>query len=80
MIQIVGSINRCVLGSADMKQETQEVIKSGMDALSVFTMIGALVEVLPSIAALFTIVWTGIRIYETDTVKKLIQDWKNRAK
>lgn len=63
-----------------MKQETQEVIKSGMDALSVFTMIGALVEVLPSIAALFTIVWTGIRIYETDTVKKLIQDWKNRAK
>ena len=63
-----------------MKQETQEVIKSGMDALSVFTMIGALVEVLPSIAALFTIVWTGIRIYESETVKKFIQDWKNRAK
>ena len=51
-----------------------------MDALSVFTMVGALVEVLPSIAALFTIVWTGIRIYETETVKKFIQDWKNRAK
>jgi hypothetical protein len=63
-----------------MKQETQEVIKSCMDALSVFTMIGALVEVLPSIAALFTIVWTGIRIYESETVKKFIQDWKNRAK
>lgn len=63
-----------------MKQETQEVVKSGMDALSVFTMVGALVEVLPSIAALFTIVWTGIRIYETETVKKFIQDWKNRAK
>ena len=63
-----------------MKQETQELAKSGMDALSVFTMVGALVEVLPSIAALFTIVWTGIRIYETDTVKKFIQDWKNRAK
>ena len=63
-----------------MKQETQEVMKSGMDALSVFTMLGALVQVLPSIAALFTIVWTGIRIYESDTVKKFIQDWKNRAK
>jgi len=63
-----------------MKHETQEVIKSGMDALSVFTMLGALVEVLPSIAALFTIVWTGIRIYESETVKKFIQDWKNRAK
>jgi hypothetical protein len=63
-----------------MKQETQEVMKSGMDALSVFTMLGALVDVLPSIAALFTIVWTGIRIYESETVKKFIQDWKNRAK
>ena len=63
-----------------MKQETQEVVKSGMDALSVFTMLGALVQVLPSIAALFTIVWTGIRIYETDTVKNFVAKWKDRAK
>jgi hypothetical protein len=26
---------------------------------------------LPEIAALFTIVWTGIRIYETDTIQKI---------
>lgn len=63
-----------------MKHETQEVVKAGMDAVSVFTMIGALVEVLPAIAALVTIIWTGIRIYESDTVKKLIEKWKNRAK
>ena len=63
-----------------MKQETAEAMKTGADVLSVFTMIGALVEVLPSIAALFTIVWTGIRIYESETVKDLIAKWKNRAK
>lgn len=63
-----------------MKVETQEAMKTGADVLSVFTMIGALVEVLPSIAALFTIVWTGIRIYESETVKDLIAKWKNRAK
>ena len=63
-----------------MKPETQEAMKTGADVLSVFTMVGALVEVLPSIAALFTIVWTGIRILETDTVKNIIKRWKDRAK
>jgi hypothetical protein len=33
-------------------------------------------NMLPAIAALFTIIWTGIRIYETKTV----QGWINRAK
>ena len=62
-----------------MKVETQEAVKTGADVLSVFTMVGALVEVLPSIAALFTIVWTGIRIYESETVKAFVAKWKNRA-
>ena len=42
------------------------------DAVSVGTVVGTLAGVLPSIAALFTIVWTSIRIYETDTVQKLL--------
>lgn len=48
---------------------TQDWLKSVLDALSVVTVVGALVDILPAIAALFTIVWTGIRILETDTVK-----------
>jgi hypothetical protein len=48
-----------------------EVGKQILDVLSVATVIGALVDILPSIAALFTIVWTGLRIWETDTVRKL---------
>lgn len=63
-----------------MKQETQEVVKAVGDALSVFTVVGTLVDMLPSVAALFTIVWTTIRIYESETVQGYIARRKNRAK
>jgi len=46
--------------------------KHVLDALSVVTVVGTLVNILPSIAALFTIVWTGIRIWETQTVQGLL--------
>jgi len=42
------------------------------DAVSIVTVVGTLAQVLPSIAAIFTIVWTSIRIYETDTIQKLL--------
>jgi FtsH-binding integral membrane protein len=52
-----------------MKHEVSESTKHAVDALSVVTVVGTLVEFLPAIAAVFTIVWTGIRIWETDTIK-----------
>jgi hypothetical protein len=60
-----------------MTQHSDE-IKHIADGLSIMTVIGTLAEILPAIAALFTIVWTGFRIYETDTV----QGWlgKNKGK
>jgi hypothetical protein len=51
----------------------QEATKTAVDALSFMTVLGTLMDVLPSIAALFTIIWTGIRIYETETVQKFIR-------
>lgn len=45
-------------------------VKNGVDALSVVTVLGTLAELLPAVAALFTIVWTVIRIYETETVRR----------
>jgi len=44
-------------------------VKHIADGLSIMTVIGTLAEILPAVAALFTIVWTGFRIYETDTVQ-----------
>lgn len=43
------------------------------DAVSIVTVLGALAAWLPPIAALFTIVWTAIRIYETETVKRWLR-------
>ena len=48
-----------------------ETAKNVVDALSIMTVVGTLVEMLPSVAAVFTIVWTGIRIWETETVQNL---------
>jgi hypothetical protein len=59
-----------------MKEHLTESTKHVLDGLSVITVLGALVDILPAVAALFTIVWTGIRIYETKTV----QGWISHAK
>ena len=50
-----------------------EGVKHVADALSVTTMLGTLFQMLPNIAALLTIVWTFIRIYETGTVQRLLK-------
>jgi hypothetical protein len=55
-----------------------ESFKHIVDGLSVVTVLGTLVDMLPSIAAGFTIVWTGIRIWETDTVQGLFGRRKNK--
>jgi len=47
--------------------------KIAVDAISLMTVVGTLVEALPSIAALISIVWGLIRIWETETVKKLMR-------
>ena len=50
-----------------------ETVKHIADGVSVITVVGTLAGVLPSIAALFTIVWTGIRIFETETVQSWVR-------
>lgn len=53
---------------------TTEATKTLVDGLSVVTVVSALNEWLPPIAAGFTIIWTVIRIYETKTIQKLFKD------
>jgi hypothetical protein len=50
-----------------MTQESKQVF----DLAATSTGIMALVTWLPPIAAVFTIVWYGIRIWESDTVQSL---------
>jgi len=56
----------------DIFKDLNDGTKHLIDAASIATVLGTLVEMLPSIAALFTICWTAIRIYETDTIQGLL--------
>jgi len=47
-------------------------VKHGLDILSALTAVGTITKMLPEVAALFTIIWTGIRIWESDTVQKWV--------
>lgn len=49
-----------------------DATKHIIDGVSVATVLGTLAQVLPPLAALFTIIWTCIRIYETKTIQKLL--------
>jgi len=53
-------------------QMATEGTKTLVDAVSVVTVVGTIGEVLPPLAALFTLVWTAIRIYETQTIQRLL--------
>lgn len=49
-----------------------DATKHVIDTASIATAVGTMMQLLPAIAALFTIVWTLIRIYETKTIQKLL--------
>ena len=56
-----------------MKEMATESTKTFVDGLSMVTVVSTIGELLPPMAALFTIVWTVIRIYETKTVQKVLK-------
>ena len=55
-----------------------ETTKQAVDIVSVSVVAGALTEFLPPLAALFTIVWTTIRIYETRTFQRHLARLRKR--
>lgn len=54
-----------------------EHAKAAIDGLSVATAVATLAAWLPPLAALASLVWTGIRIYETKTVQGWIAKWRD---
>lgn len=60
-----------------MSPEQTEQIKHAGDVLAVGTTVGAVIGWLPAIAALATIIWTLIRIYETKTMRRFVE-WFNK--
>lgn len=59
----------------NLHHDVPEGAKHLMDALSIGTLLGTLAQWLPSVAALLTIVWTLIRIWESKTM----QGWRGKS-
>jgi hypothetical protein len=55
-----------------MKEHLNEGTKHVLDGLSLITVLGTLMNWLPAVAALLSIIWTLLRIYESKTVQKLL--------
>jgi hypothetical protein len=50
----------------------QEETKQAVDVFAASTGVMSMAAWLPPIASIFTIIWLGIRIYESDTVQKIV--------
>ena len=57
----------------------EEEAKTIVDSIAVGGTVATLAGWLPSVASLFTIIWLSLRIWESETVKKLFKrddEWK----
>lgn len=57
---------------------TAEGLKHTGDAVSITTIIATIAGWLPAVAALLSIIWTLIRIYETNTIQALMERIKGK--
>jgi len=65
-----------------VQQQTVDVVKTGADIASGVTVIGVLTGLIPWLAALASLIWTVLRIYEMVTgnpAKTLFQRWRKRG-
>jgi len=63
-----------------MASHLSETTKHVVDGLSIVTVLGTLAQILPALAALFTIIWTIFRIYETKTFQGWISSFRSKNK
>lgn len=50
-----------------------EGLKAWLDALSLGALVGSLASLLPIASSLLTFIWMAIRVYETETVQRLLK-------
>lgn len=53
-----------------MSEEVRAAMNTVGDTLSISVLVGYFFAYLPAVATIMTIIWTAIRIYETDTVQR----------
>lgn len=66
------------LEGLNMTHHVSETVKHVGDAVSVVTVLATLAAWLPPLAALITIIWTSIRIWESKTVQNFLKKRRER--
>ena len=56
-------------------KDNDELPRFAIDVVSLALLLGVLADALPVVASVLTIVWTFIRICETETVKRVWRWW-----
>ena len=51
----------------------EQAVKAAGDVVSLSVVVDTLANWLPAVAALISIIWGAIRIYETDTVQRMLR-------
>jgi len=52
--------------------------KDILDSAAIFATVGSMTDILPPVAAIFTIVWTALRIFEMETVQRWLKKCSKR--
>ena len=52
--------------------------KDILDSAAIFATVGSMTDILPPVAAIFTIVWTALRIFEMETVQRWFKKCSKR--
>jgi len=60
--------------------QTQEILKQSGDVIAAGVTVGTITQLLPSLAAVFTVMWTAVRLYETKTVQSIFKGIGKRIK
>ena len=68
-----------LLEGLNMTHHVSETVKHVGDAVSVVTVLATLAAWLPPLAALFTIIWSAIRIWESKTVQAFLKKRRERC-
>jgi hypothetical protein len=55
-----------------LNHENAETVKHIVDGASIGTVLATLAGWLPEVSALLSAIWVAIRIYETETVRKIL--------
>ncbi len=61
-----------------MLDHMHESTKQVLDFASTVTVVGTILNWLPAFAALWTIIWTTIRIWETKTIQDWVKSKRNK--